>query len=612
LSSDALLTSAILGLTIALFVSDRLRLDVVALMSLLALTITGVLPVTAALAGFSSPAVLTIAGLFLVGAALTDTGVADWLGRHLEEVAGRSEARVTAVVMLATALLSAFMSSTGTVAILLPVVGTLARRRHIPPARLFMPLAFAAHLGSNLTLIATPPNILVSDALREAGREPFRFFSFLGPGLAVLVVGVAYMVWVGRDALARLAREDALSGPRSLSLGELAADYGLASALRRLRVTNGSKLVGRTLADSAMRATFSVTVVGLDCEGARGRETQRVVPGVVFAAGDELRVLGADADIADAADALGLELATEPLAFALPPTESLAEVVVPRRSGLVGRTLRETRFRDRHRANVLAVRRGDGDQRIVHSTAALRDLRLRAGDTLLLKGRVKHLRNLRDERGTLVLVAEPDPGAATFIEPVRAYVALGVTAAMLVIMAFGWLPNVVAVLLAALILVTTRCVRPGDIYRAVNWESVVLIAAMLPVAAALERSGLTTLVVTALEGRLSGASPWSVMAMLVAFTSALGMVLSNTATAVLVAPVAVRLASALELSPEPLLIGVAFASSAAFATPIASPVNVLVVGAAGYRFRDFVRVGLPLQLLVLTVTVLIVPLVWRF
>jgi di/tricarboxylate transporter len=611
-SSDAVVTSAILGLTIALFLSDRFRLDVVALMALLALALTGVLPVSAALAGFSSPAVLTIAGLFLVGAALTDTGVADWLGRRLDRIAGRSEARVTAVVMGATALLSAFMSSTGTVAILLPVVGTLARRRRIPPARLFMPLAFAAHLGSNLTLIATPPNILVSDALREVGREPFRFFSFLGPGLAVLVVGVAYMVWVGRDSLARSARGDELAGVPSLSLADLAADYGLASALRTLRVVASSKLVGRTLADSNLRAAFGVTVVGLACGGSREREARQVVPGAVFAVGDALRVLGADADVNAAANALGLEVIDEQLAFTLAPNESLAEVVLPRRSKLVGRTLREAKFRDRYRANVLGLRRGHGEHKVVHATSALRDVRLIAGDTLLVKGRVKYLRNLRDERRTLVLVAEPDADAESFIDPARAYAALGVTAAMLVVMAFGWIPNVLATLFAALILVLTRCIRPGDIYRAVNWESVVLIAAMLPIATALERTGLMTLIVASLEGRLAGASPWSVMAVLVAATSAIGMVLSNTTTAVLVAPIAVRLASALDLSPEPLLIGVAFAASAAFATPIASPVNVLVVGAAGYRFRDFVRVGLPLQLLVLITTVLIVPLVWRF
>ncbi len=191
MSTDALIALAILAGTITLFVSDKLRLDVVAMLSLLALIVTGVASVEVGLAGFSNPAVLMIAGLFVVGAGLTETGIADWLGRKLELVAGTSELRLVVAMMAGTALVSAFMSSTGTVAILLPVVGGIAARRGIAPSRLFMPLAFAAHLGSNLTLISTPPNLLVSDALRAAGHEPFRFFSFSVPGAAALVVGVA-------------------------------------------------------------------------------------------------------------------------------------------------------------------------------------------------------------------------------------------------------------------------------------------------------------------------------------------------------------------------------------------------------------------------------------
>ncbi|WP_437312165.1 SLC13 family permease [Sorangium sp. So ce388] len=224
-------------------------------MSLLALTLSGVTTVPDALAGFSNPAVLMIAGLFIVGAALTDTGGADWLGHRLERVAGSGEARVMVVVMGATALLSAFMSSTGTVAILLPVVGTLAVKRGIAPARLLMPVAFAAHLGSNLTLISTPPNLLVSDALREAGREPFRFFSFIVPGLAVLAIGVAYLVSIGRRMLPG-AGAAAAGAPRSLTLNDLATDYGLDASLRafaspRARSSPASRSAPPTAAPSS-------------------------------------------------------------------------------------------------------------------------------------------------------------------------------------------------------------------------------------------------------------------------------------------------------------------------------------------------------------------------
>lgn len=609
---SVVLAYAILGVTVALFVSDKLRLDVVALISLLAVAVFGLVPVDVALSGFANPAVVMIAGLFVVGAALTDTGVADWLGRRLERLAGDNEARMLVAVVSTTALLSAFMSSTGTVAILLPVVGTLARRRGIAPAKLFMPLAFAAHLGSNLTLISTPPNILVSDTLREAGRIPFRFFSFLGPGVAVLVVGVGYLLLLGRRLLARVGIGKVAPRASSLTLSDLAAEYGLHQSLTALRIPAHSKLVGSSLGDSELRARFGVTVVALLRPVRRGLEALRVVPRVIFAEYDHLRVLGAPDRVAAAMNELAIDAAEEASSFVLPPEESLVEVVVPRRSRLAGHTLHEAKFRDRYRATALAVRRRDGKVQTVHTALSLRDLKLSVGDTLLLKGRARYLRNLRDERSDLIVVAEPDAGNDSVEDPLRAWLSVGLTLLMLVVMAFGWLPNVIAVLLAALTLVLLRCVRPADVYRAVNWESVVLIAGMIPLAAALEHTGATTLLVSALERVLAGAHPWTVMALLLGVTSAVGMVLSNTATAVLLAPLALRLAGALGLSPEPLLMGVAFASSAAFATPIASPVNVLVMGPGGYRFADFVKVGLPLQLLVLLAAMVTIPLVFPF
>lgn len=606
MTTDALITIAILTITIVLFVLDRLRLDVVAMMSLLALSLSGVAPLDVALQGFSNPAVLMIAGLFVVGAAIAETGIADWLGQRLERAAGRSEASVVVAVVCATALLSAFMSSTGTVALLLPVVGTLASRRGIAPGRLLMPLAFAAHLGSNLTLISTPPNLLVSDALRDAGNEPFRFFSFTAPGLVVLGVGVVYLALVGRRLLP--AGSAATARHSLLSARDLASDYGLGEALVAVRVPPGSSLVGASLAASNLRAARGVTVVGVRRRG----EALPVVPRLIFEAGDELRVLGAPEALEATARELAVVVLDGPSTFALPTEESLAEVVLPRRSGLVGRTLRDARFRDRYRASVLGLRRVEGGASTCHVDTALRDVELRSGDTLLLKGRRKHLRRLRDERADLVLMAEPDATADVLVDRPHALAALAITACMLLVMAFGWLPNVVAVLLAALALVVTGCLRPTEVYRTVNWESVVLIAGMVPLATMLERTGVTAHVVSAVERELHGASAVTILALVMVVTSAFGMVLSNTATAVVAAPVAVRLAAAFGIAPEPLLMGVAFAATAAFATPIASPVNVLVMTPGGYRFADYARVGLPLQLLVLGTALLVIPLVFPF
>lgn len=606
--SDAAITALILALTIALFISDRLRLDLVAALSLLALVCSGVVTSAEALAGFSNPAVVMIAGLFVVGAALSGTGVADWLGERLETRAGQGEAGAIVAVMLVTALLSAFMSSTGTVAILLPVVGTIARRRGIAPSKLFLPLAFGAHLGSNLTLIATPPNLLVSDALRAAGHEPFRFFSFFVPGACILAAGVAYMAWIGRRALP--APPERKSAHRPLATLDLATEYGLNDAVTELRIEPGSPLIGQTLRQANLRADHQVTLLGIR-RRQRGRaEGCPVVPGHVFAAFDELLVIGTEEAVERVRDFFSLSPVPSPPGFPLANDESLSEVVLPRHSKLVGRTLRESKLRDTYRVGALALRRRDGT--LVSDPLVLRDTKLRVGDTLLVKGRLKYLRNLRSERTDLVLVAEPDLRPGVLVDPRGAVFALVITLAMLVVMALGLLPNVIAVILAAVLLVLVGCVRPADLYSSINWESVVLIACMIPLATALETTGALASVVALLEGQLGSLGPRAVMALLVLITSSMGMVLSNTATAVLMAPLALQVAVVTGVAPEPHLIGVAFASSAAYATPIASPVNVLVMGPGGYRFADYVRAGLPLQLLVLTLTVVLVPLFWSF
>ncbi len=606
MSTDALIALAILAGTITLFVSDKLRLDVVAMLSLLALLVTGVASVEVGLAGFSNPAVLMIAGLFVVGAGLTETGIADWLGRKLELVAGTSELRLVVAMMAGTALVSAFMSSTGTVAILLPVVGGIAARRGIAPSRLFMPLAFAAHLGSNLTLISTPPNLLVSDALRAAGHEPFRVFSFSVPGAAALVVGVAYVALAGRRLLPRATEPESVPG--AVSDHELASEYGLGDALRSVRIGPSSRIIGQTLAASNLRAVQEVTVVAVLRDG----ESLRVMPSLTFQAFDDLLVIASDQALHAFVTSLGLVQLSTPATFSLPPEEGLAEIVLPRRSRLVGRSARAVQFRDRYRATVLGVRRIEGGRQVSHTHLALRDLVLAAGDTLLIKGRRRYLKNLHQERADMVLVSEPGAGPGALLDRTRALLAVSITLAMLLVMAFAWLPNVVAVLAAALLMVLAQCVRPSEIYRCVNWESLVLIASLIPLASVLERSGATTALVSWVEGRFSSASPLLLLVALVTLTSAMGMVLSNTATAVLLAPVAIRLASAFEIAPEPLLMGVAFAASAAFATPIASPVNVLVMTPGSYRFSDYTKMGLPLQLLVLATAIVVIPLLWPF
>lgn len=602
---EILYTLAVVASSVALFVSERLRLDVVALLGLFALVLGGILPFEEAVAGFSSPLVLMIAGLFIVGAGLTETGVADWLGGRLVRLAGEGEVRLIVVVMGITALVSAFMSSTGTVAILLPVVGTVAQRQGIPLSRVLLPLAFAAHLGSPLTLVATPPNLVASEALVGAGRDPLRFFSMTPVGLVLVVLGIAYMALVGRRHLPNRA-----TGPSRapLSHRDLIEAYGIERNLHTLRTPPTSPLVGKTLGDANLRASLGVDVVGIDAAAGGNGRYRPVVPHLPFTGSEVLRVHASPEAVQAAAAEWGLEPVERRDSLELPPNESLVEVVLPRRSALVGKSLKEIRFRDRYRATVLGIRRGaKGEPARVGN-----DEPLEVGDMLLLKGRRKHLRNLRDERRDLVIIAAPDGPLDQGLRRRPAVFALGITLAMLVVMAFGWLPNAVAVMLAAIALVLAKAVRPADAYQAVNWESVVLVAGMLPLATALERTGATALMVEGAARLMEGASPYWVLFVLVVATSTLGQFVSNTATAVLMAPLAVEMAAALELSPEPLVAGMAVATAASFSTPIASPVNSLVVGPGGYRFRDFAKVGLPLHLLVLAVAMAVVPLLFPF
>ena len=612
MSREAVVVFAVLGVTVALFVSDRMRLDLVAVLAMLALGLLGVVTPAEMLAGFANPITLMIAGLFVVGAGLTSTGVAEWLGRRLGKMAGTSEVRLLVVTMLAAALLSAFMSSTGTVAVLLPVVSTLAHRARVSPSKLLMPMAFASLLGGILTLVGTPPNLVVSDQLRANGHEPFRFFSFTGPGLALLLLGVGYMALVGRRLLP--GQEGSPASIRATELmTDLARSYGLLDHLHVYRVSPSSPLAGKLLADANLRARFGVTVVGVRRPGEDGEAMAiPVLPRTLFQPGDTLLV---QAD-ADAAERMAQEFALDPgeplVGIPLGGDESLAELVLPRNSALVGKTLLESRFRDHYRATVLAIRRVGQEGQEPTDLVLGRGGPLQAGDTLLVKGRIKHLKRLSEEQRNFVVVTAARAPEEVRLDGSAAWVALLITGGMLALMSLGLVPNATAVLLAAAAMVLFRCVPSAEVYRSVNWESVVLVAAILPTATALEKTGGMKLMVNGMLGALGGQGPYVLLAALFLLTSSCSLVMSNTATTVLVAPIAFQVAIGLQLSPRPFLMTVAIAASTAFATPIASPVNTLVMNPGGYRFRDYVAVGLSLQLVLMVATLALIPRLFPF
>ncbi len=596
---DLHIALAVLVGMLLLFVSNRLRLDLVAVLGLLALTLSGVLTSAEALAGFSDPVVLMIAGLFVVGAGLFRTGVADALGRQVERLAGQGIHRLTLAIMLVTAFLSAFLSSTGTVAVMLPVVLAIARRRRISPSRLLMPLAFAALLGGMLTLIGTPPNLIVSGQLEQAGLEPLGFFSFTLPGLVMLALGTVSMLILAPRLVPE--RKGRIADDEQPAWSELFEQYGLKERMASLRVPANSALVCSNLTGSELRSSFGVTVMAIISHTDRGGFIHRAGADSVIHADDELIVIGREQDVAEAATRYGLERLPKPAQ--LPQPLGLVDALVPPRSEFIGRSLRELRLRSGLGVTALAQRSaGDAGQPVDL------DRPLQVGDALLLTGSSRGLQRLSHSRGRLVLLGDPE--REQDLDWRKAPLAIAILLGMMLAMTFGWMANVSAVLLAAALLVLTRCLDMEQAYRSINFESVILIAAILPMATALDKTGAMAMAADGLMGLTGQAGPLMLMAALFVFTAGLSQIVSNTATTVLVAPIAIQAALTLGVNPQAVLITVAIAASSAFATPVASPVNTLVLGAGGYRFTDFARVGIPLQLVLLAATLVVVP--WLF
>lgn len=612
MSFDMLLAFAILGVTILLFVSDRLRLDLVALMAMLALTLTGLLTPAEALAGFSNSIVLIIAGLFVVGTALFQTGVAAAAGNWLAKVAGTNPMVLTAVTMVVVALLSGFMSNTGATAVLIPVVVSLAWNAKISPAKLLIPLAFGASLGGMLTLIGTPPNIVVSKQLEAAGLEGFGFFDFVPIGLIVLAASVAYMLLIGSRLLPNRAEAD--SEGDSLTelptLADLAHAYQLDSGIFRLRVRRNSPLIGRTLAETELRSRYHVTVVEVQSwpEGQDQPSPRRPITlETVIDTHDILYVQGAETDISRVAreEMLGVRPAEDGDDRLLATELGLVEVLLTPESRLVGRTLAEFRFRNVYGLTVLGMKRMGK-----RFTGDLATEKLRFGDALLLEGPWAQIELLRRERRNLVVVGQPKEMLARKVDTGKGIWAVGIMLGMLVLMTLEIVPTVTAVLLAAVAMVLTGCLTMEDVYRTMSWESVILIAAMLPMATALDKTGGIDLIANGLTVGLGVYGPLAVMTGIFVVTALLSQFISNTATAVLMAPIALQSALALGVSPHAFLMAVAIAASAAFTTPIASPTNTLVLGPGSYHFSDFVKVGLPLQLVVLVAALLALPILF--
>ncbi|MDK1374844.1 MULTISPECIES: SLC13 family permease [unclassified Sinorhizobium] len=593
----------LLGAAIVMFAINRPRLDAVALMTLVALPFTGVVTMGEALAGFSDPNIVLIAALFVLGEGLVRTGVAQRVGDWLIARAGKNELRLIVLLMMVVGALGATMSSTAVTAIFIPVALRISQSTGIGPGRLMMPLSVAALISGMMTLVATAPNLIVNGELERHGVEGFGFFSFTPFGLPILLLGTLYM------SVARRWLQDTATPASSSSRPNLAAwidEYKLADREHRLRITAQSPLAGRTLEEFDLSGWPGANIVALE----RGRRFAREV--MQPSAKAELKVddvmlidyAGRDSDIRTICERFALEeISLRGADFADRSQEiGLAQVVVAATSDLAGQTIADAELSKRFNLTVIGLRRGmvAYGREFLHEPLAI-------GDMLLLIGPWRDLDKLRSDGSPLVILNMAVQRDKELPAHDKAVHALACLALVVGLMVSGVIPNVQAALIGCLLMGVLRCIDFNSAYRSIDWKTIVLIVGMLPFSIALERTGGVEVAADSLRALTADTGPHVVLGTLFVITALLGMFISNTATAVLMAPVALAVAQELGASPYPFAMIVALAASTAFMTPVSSPVNALVVGPGHYTFGDFVRIGVPFSLIVLIVSVVLVP-----
>lgn len=603
MSGDLALVLALLAAAIVMFAAGKPRMDAVALLMMTLLPLTGVIDMRDALAGLADPSIVLIAALFVVGEGLARTGVAQRLGDWLLTRAARDEARLTVLLMLVVAGIGAVMSSTAVVAIFIPIVLRIARTTGIAPARLMMPLSFAALHSGMMTLIATAPNLVVNSELVRRGHDGFPLFGITPFGLPLLAIGIGYML-VARRWLAGPAPAGAAGRFRPF-LSEWIDRYGLADRAHRLRVDAQSPIAGRTLQELDLRGASGVNIIAIERSGRFANAMLSPQPATRIETGDVLFLdVAGGIDVAALCRRLGLERLTLSGAYFSDQSQEIGmvEVMIPPDSRFIGKNIVEARIRSQYGLHVVGLRRGNaspGDGLLAE--------KLRLGDTLLLAGRWRQIRRMQSSGEEVIVLDLPAEIDDVIPAPARAPHALFALAAMIVLMVTGIVTHLQAALIACLLMGLTRCIDLDSAYRSIHWQSIVLIVGMLPFSLALQRTGGVELAAGALLGMAGDAGPRTVLAALFVITALMGLFISNTATAVLMAPVAMGVGDAMGASPYPFAMTVALAASCAFMTPVSSPVNTLVVGPGNYRFGDFVRVGAPYMLIALAVSVTLVP-----
>ena len=606
-----IITILVLLATVTLFVTGKIRADIVALCALTILILCGILSPAEALSGFSNPVVIMMVGLFVVGGAILQTGLAKAASHRIMHLAGSNETATFLLVVTVTALIGAFVSNTGTVALMMPIIVSMSMESRKSPSRLLMPLAFASSMGGMLTLIGTPPNLVIDEALRGAGHSGLSFFSFFPVGIICLAVGIAVMLPLSKWLVKTGAKE---GKRREKSLEKLVEEYRLSNNVEAYRVDRRSSIVGKTVAQLNLRAEHNISIMEIRNKTSHRsgwiRNITQSMPtqDTVIAAADILYLQGPKEEIERFASAASLRKQnSHSIDFY---DIGIAEIVVMPESRLVGQLLRQSRLREQYQVNVLGVKRNHE-----YITEHLPEMKLKAGDTLLIQGRWENISKIDTEEDDWLLLGQPKEMAERVTLNYKAPLAAMIMLGMIAVMVFDFIPvaPVTAVIAAGLLMVVSGCFRSVDAaYKTINWESVVLIAAMMPMSTALEKTGVSAMVSHGLVAVLGSIGPMALLCGIYFTTSLLTMFISNTATAVLMAPIAMSAATELHVSPLAFLFAVTLGASMCFASPFSTPPNALVMQAGGYTFGDYLKVGLPLQIIMGIVMTIVLPLLFPF
>lgn len=608
------ITIMTLVLAAAGFVWGRIRADIVALIALLILTLSGILTTQEALSGFSNPIVIMMVGLFVVGGAIFNTGLAKMMGAKLSRLGNGSPTRLFLVVVLATGVIGGFVSNTGTVALMLPIVVSMAASAGAPASRFLMPLAFASSIGGMLTLIGTPPNLVIAEAWEEFSGKPLTMFTFLPTGIICLAAGTLLLIPLSK-MLARGKKKNSNSTSGDRTLADIVEEYNLNHDLWRVDVPASSLISGLSLGALSLRANYGLDVLELRVVEGKGllKNVSQEAPSAksVIEPGDILFIRGPRENVDRFVSDYDLRIADD-------NDESrrhldfydigLAELVVLPNSGILKETIAELDFRNKYNVNILGVRRGGS-----YITHNIGDRKVANGDVLLVQGTWDAIGKISRDTRDWVVLGEPESRASKVTIDYKAPIAAVIMLAMILALVFSRVPAVFVVLTAGVLMMLTGCFRTiSDAYRTINWESVVLIAAMMPMSFALEKTGVSEMVSVSLVEALGGIGPHWLMAGIYFTTSLLTLFISNTATSVLMAPIAVQSAVAYGVSPLPMLFAVTFGASLCFMSPFSTPPNALVMPAGQYTFMDYVKVGAPLQLLLGILMIFVIPLFFPF